>query len=131
MTANADTADAEVINGEAIPRDIARWPRKEAILWLARHTSDAQIMATIMRSTPNSVAATMSLLRKEGHDIPTRTSPRADRIGLEVRSVIPGALIARLKEAAAKRQARPSDLARRILITVLTDGMVDAILDDQ
>lgn len=131
MTTAELDEDAEVINGEPIPRGIGDWPRKKAVLWLARHTTDPQIMATIMGTTANCVSVTMSNLRASGHDIPTRNSPRADRIGLEVRSVIPGALIGGLKAAASKRHTRPSDLARQILIMVLSEGMVDAILDDQ
>lgn len=118
------------IGRETIPADIASWPRRQSVLWLSRHTSDPRVIASIIGSTYNGVSTTLSLLRRDGHDIPTMTSPRCDNVGIEVRSVVPRAVVGRLKDAAHRRETTPADLARKILLTVLADDMIDAILDD-
>jgi hypothetical protein len=44
---------------------------------------------------------------------------------------MPGALFAMAKDHAEKRGITPHELFRRIVSTVLDDGIVDAILDDE
>lgn len=116
---------------EKIPDDIDKWPRRRAVLWLVRQTVDAPEIAGIIDTSSATVRTIMSELRKEGYDIPLVQGSKLGRSGYEIRSRLPAVLVGALNTAAADRHERPTDLARRILSTVLSNGMVDAVLDDK
>lgn len=120
----------ERIGREAIPADIRTRPRRDAILLLSKHTTDTNVIAAIMGISKNSVASTLSQLRRAGHDIPTRNASGTLNVGIEVRCVVPRVLMTRLRPAATRRDMSPAELAKKLLIMVLADDMVDAILDD-
>ena len=81
-------------------------------------------IAALVGSTPNAVHARISQLRREGHNIP-------HLLGAGVFNVpVPDDVLGALDYEATARGVSHRVLAGRILTAVLTEGLVDAVLDD-
>lgn len=107
--------------------DVAETPsgKSAAILALARKGLRPAEIAPMIGSTPNAVQARISQLRRMGHRIPHLYGAGIYRIPISehVLNVLD-------YEAAARGLSHP-DLAGRILDSVLSEGLIDAVLDDR
>jgi len=106
--------------------DVAQQPsgKSAAILTLARKGLRIAEIAALVGSTPNAVHARISQLRREGHNIP-------HLLGAGVFNVpVPDDVLGALDYEATARGVSHRVLAGRILTAVLTEGLVDAVLDD-
>lgn len=96
---------------------------------MARQGVPPSTISEALGLTPAAVSQRLSEARRAGADVPSFSGRRNSftRIVID----IPDARVKRmLKQAAVKRGQRPCDLARRILETVLADGLISAVLDD-
>jgi hypothetical protein len=96
--------------------------KTDLIVSLARARMDPAAIAGMIGSTPGAVRARISQLRRAGMKLPSSSIAPVDlRLGPPLAGV--------LTDAAAARGISAADLAHQILAAVLTDDLVDAVLD--
>lgn len=84
-------------------------------------------IARIVNRTPATVYGYVYSARKKGVAIPEfrKGAPKGSHIWVPRRSVV------MLRKAARRRNLTPDQLAEKLLATVATSGLIDAVLDDE
>lgn len=101
---------------------------REKVIALARQGTRPARIAILLGEDHDWVRAHISRSRAQDPTIPYASN--ALKTDNDTRVVVPGELVALLRQASHARNIHPKTCAGRILRQVLRDNLIDAILDD-